>query len=193
VTARKAYAQAFVEMRVEDPEAESALAVARERLAAGRALADLRRLRLFELAGALAGPDVIAARLHASTQFYNPAKERCRIRTSSADPAPLAANEALVLVFERGGERRPAAERWWRHQERRRVEIREGVVWVLTAAPGADPAELAGELAVLRDRGHGLLANPHVEEHRVCVGEAPPLDWISRRPPAAGRRARRGS
>ena len=45
--------QVYVELRAEDPEATSALAVARARLEAGRGLRSLRRVRVFELYGAL--------------------------------------------------------------------------------------------------------------------------------------------
>ncbi|HTR96692.1 MAG TPA: hypothetical protein VMH61_02225 [Candidatus Acidoferrales bacterium] len=193
MSARTQRAQGFVELRVEDPEAGSALAVARARLRDAAALADLRRLRLFELAGALPESAAISGLLHASTQFYNPAKERCVVRTSATDAAPLGGGEAMVLVFERGGERRPAAERWWRHEQQRRVEIREGVVWVIAAAPGADARAIAESLAPLRDRAHGLLANPHVQSYRVCAGGPPPLDWIAGASSPPGRRARRSA
>ena len=106
-------AQAFVELRAEDPEALSAFAVARAHLAAGRRLVALRRMRLFELWGALPGRAEMAERLHGSTQFYNPAKERCLVRTEDGDVAPFGPDESLVLVHERGGDRRLAAERWW--------------------------------------------------------------------------------
>src|SRR5262245_52622362 len=72
--------QAFVELLAEDPEAVSARAIARERLAAGRRLKSLRRLRVFELAGALPARAECEALLHRSTRFFNPAKERCTVR-----------------------------------------------------------------------------------------------------------------
>ncbi len=188
---RKQRAQAFVELASHDPEATSAFAVARERLEAGRALASLRRFRVFEIAGALLERDVIAQRLYGSTQFYNPAKERCTLRVSESDATPAPEADALVLVTERGGDRREGAERWWRHEARQRIEVREGVVWALAFAPGADAAALAEELAVTRDRAHGLFANPHFQDHRVVVGGAPPLDWLTRRVPRGTRRGGR--
>jgi hypothetical protein len=189
MAAARRLAQLFVELRSEDPEAASALGVARASLVAGRALVSLRRLRVLEFAGALPETDVLAEKLHASTQFHNPAKERCTLRTAEDDPAPIAAEEALVLVVERGGERRPTAERWWRGEMGKRVEVREGVVWVLRFAAGADPGALAEALAVTRDRAHGLFSNPHFQDHRVCVGGVPALNWMTRR---AGRAPRRG-
>ena len=45
--------QAFVELRSEDAEAQSAFDVARSRLGAGARLRSLRRVRLFELTGSL--------------------------------------------------------------------------------------------------------------------------------------------
>jgi hypothetical protein len=171
-------AQAWIELRADDPEALSALAVARARLAAGAALEGVRRLRLFELAGPLPARALLGDLFHRSTQFYNPAKERCTVRVKPQQPAPLGPGEAAVLVFERGGERRAAAERWWEHESGRAVEVREGVVWALRFAAGADPEREALALAVLRDRQHGLLCNPHSQESRVALGE-PPLAWMT--------------
>jgi hypothetical protein len=179
--------QAFVELRTEDVTAASALPVARAQLAAGHALAGLRRLRLFEVTGGAGDAGELAARLHGSTQFYNPAKERCHVRTHEGEAAPVAADEVLVLVVERGGERRQAAERWWRHETGERVEVREATLWALRFEPGTDGLEAAEALAVARDRGHGLFANPHAQDHRVSRGGLP-LDWITQRPASAARR-----
>ncbi len=193
MAARKRCVQAFVELRSEDPEATSALAVARERLEAGRGLASLRRFRVFEIAGSELGASAIAERLHGSSQFYNPAKERCTLRAAAEEQPPAAPEEALVLVFERGGARRTGAERWWRHASGERVEVREGVVWALGFGPGGEPAARATELAATRDRAHGLFANPHFQECRVCAGALPPLDWMTRRDPRPARRGRRST
>jgi len=180
-------AQAWIALRAEDPEAASAFAVARERLAAAGSLRALRRYRVFELRGALPGTAALADLLHRSTQFYNPSKERCAVRADGAAPSPVGAGEAVVLVAERGGDRRAAAERWWRHETGEKLEVREGVAWVLDFEPGADAAALAAELAVARDRATGLFCNPHAQAAEVATG-APPLErW-----PGA-RRARRGA
>ena len=170
--------QAWIEPVSDDPEAVSALAVARTHLAAGRALRSLRRLRLFELTGALPARAGLEGMLHRSIQFYNPHKERCSVRVVAADPAPLAPGEQVVLVVERGEERRGAAERWWRHETGKEIEVREGVAWVM-AFEGleTDPAGAAADLAVVRDRRHGLLCNPHAQEHRVAAGTIP-LPWM---------------
>ena len=40
---------------------------------------------------------------------------------------PIEPREIVVLVTERDGERRPAAERWWRHETGKDIEVREGV------------------------------------------------------------------
>lgn len=174
-------AQAWIELKSDDPEAVSALEVARAHLAAGRALKSLRRVRLFELSGALPTRAGLEGLLHRSIQFYNPHKERCSVRTAASDAAPLAAGEHVVLVFERGEERRGGAERWWRHETGRDIEVREGVAWAMAFEPQEpDPAGAAAELAVLRDRRHGLLCNPHAQEHRVAVGRIP-LPWMGTR------------
>ena len=193
MTERKRRAQAYVELRAEDPEADSALAVAVAHLDAGRALESLRRVRVFELAGALPGRALLAEHLHGSTQFYNPAKERCIVRAEEGGTAPFAPDETLVLVLERGGERRPAAERWWRQESGERIEVREGLVWAMRFAAGADAFARAGELAVTRDRTHGLFANPHSQDARVWPDAAPPLDWLSRKRVRAPARARRSA
>jgi len=181
--------QAFVELRAEDAEAVSAFEVARHRLAAGARLRSLRRVRLFELTGPLPARAEAEDLLHRSTRFYNPAKERCSVRLAEGDPAPFAADEQLVLVSDRGLERRAAAERWWRHETGERVEVREGLVWALAFEPGADAAREAGSLAAVEDRAHGLLSNPHFQDWRPGVGTSPPWPWLGA-PKRAVRRKR---
>jgi hypothetical protein len=173
--------QAWILPIADDPEAASALAVARSRLAAGRGLETLRRFRLVEIAGTAADADTIARRLHESTQFYNPHKERCRLRTASREGVPAELGETLVLVHERGGDRRPAAERWWRHESGESVEVREGVVWALGFAAGEDAAARAEELTVLRDARHGLLCNPWSQRSAVATGPVA-VPWIAEEP-----------
>jgi hypothetical protein len=143
----------------------------------------LRRLRVFELRGALPDRAALEALLHRSIQFYNPAKERCTLRLDPLEAAPLAADEVGVLVLERGGERRPAAERWWKHETGTPAEIREGVAWALRLGAGALAGKAAGDLAILRDRGHGLLSNPHWQDAHVAAGKVP-LPWIPSESPA---------
>ncbi len=179
---RTLVAQAWVELRTADPEAVSALSVARASLPAGRALRSLRRMRLFELSGALPAREGIEQHLHRSSQFYNPHKERCTVRAARADPAPVARDEHVVLVFDRGEERRGGAERWWRHELGHDVEVREGVAWLLGLEPGLrDAAAAVEELSVLRDRRHGLLCNPHAQEYLVAAATGIPLPWMTRR------------
>ena len=178
--------QAWVELRAEDPEAVSALAVARARLADGRRLAGLRRLRLFELAGLPPGEAGVEELLLRSTWFYNPHKERCMVRANPRQGTPALPGERAVLVFERGGERRPAAERWWLHETGRAIQVREGLAWLLRFEPGEGAAERAAELAVLGGRRRGLLCNPHAQEHRLAGGGEIPLPWIGAEGPGAG-------
>jgi hypothetical protein len=185
-------AQAWIEPVADDPEATSALAVARERLPGGRALEGLRRLRVFELRGALPDRAAIEELLHRSIQFYNPAKERCTLRLDPHEAAPLAADEVGVLVLERGGERRPAAELWWTHETGTPAEIREGVAWALRLGAGARAEREAGDFAILRDRGHGLLCNPHWQDAHVAAGEVP-LPWIASGSPAKSAAASRSA
>lgn len=177
--------QAWIELKADDPEAQSTLEVARSHLEAGRDLESVRRMRLFELSGKLPGGDDVASLLHRSTQFYNPHKESCTVRLTAEDPVPLAEGETAVLVVERGGDRRPAAERWWHHETGQRIEVREGVVWALRfRKPGLAPAR---ELAELRDRAHGLLVNPHSQDGAVAP-ESVPLAWWTALPRAADSR-----
>src|SRR5262249_1961956 len=124
--------------------------------------------------------EAVAALLHRSTRFYNPAKERCTLRASERDPAPFAAGEALVLVVDRGLERRPAGERWWKHETGTKVEGREAIAWALACEPGEDGAARAAELAEVRDRRHGLFANPHFQDWRPGSAAALPWPWIER-------------
>lgn len=176
---RTTVAQAWIELVSDDPEAVSALAVARAHLPAGRALRTLRRLRLFELSGALPTRAQLEDLLHRSIQFYNPHKERCAVRTAASDPAPLVDGEHAVLVFERGEERRGGAERWWKHETGREIEVREGLAWAMTfEPPAANPAEAIEDLTVVRGRRHGLLCNPHAQEYRVATGPIP-MPWLA--------------
>lgn len=172
-------AQAFIALRAEDPEAATALAVARTNLADGASLTALRRERLVEITGARGDVASIARTLHGSIQFYNPAKERCILRAPGDSPPPFGAEEACVCVIERGGDRRAAAERWWRHETGERVTVREATVWVLAVGEGADALACAQSLATARDRTHGLFANPHVQDVRVAPGGDVPLPWIA--------------
>jgi len=181
--------QAFVELRAEDAEAESALEVARTRLEAGKRLRALRRVRLFELTGSLPARGQAEELMHRSTRFYNPAKERCTVRDAASGAAPFRPEEALVLVVDRGAERRPAAERWWKHETGEKVEVREGQVWALTFEPGADATAEAASLASVADRAHGLLSNPHFQDWRPGSGASPPWAWFepAKRTPARRR------
>ena len=171
--------QAFVELRAEDPEAVSAFEVARERLAAGARLRSLRRVRVFELSGLLPPREETQDLLHRSTRFYNPVKERCTLRASASEPVPFRPEEALVLVVDRGLERRPAAERWWKHETGAKVEVREGLAWALAFEPGTDAAREAASLAAVEDRATGLLCNPHFQDWRAGEGARLPWPWVS--------------
>jgi hypothetical protein len=179
MSAAAGLAQAFVELRAEDPEAVSAFEVARDRLQAGARLRSLRRVRVFELSGNLPERDELQALLHRSTRFYNPSKERCTLRVRKDEPAPFRADESLVLVVDRGLERRPAAERWWRHETGAKVEVREGLAWALGFEPGADAARETASLAAVEDRATGLLSNPHFQDWRPGKGAAPPWPWMA--------------
>jgi hypothetical protein len=139
--------------------------------------------------GVLPAGAELAEWVHRSTQFYNPHKERCRVRAAAGEPAPIAADERAVLVFDRGGARRAAAERWWRHATGRGAAVREGVAWVASAEPGADARAVLEELTLVRDRQRGLLCNPHAQEWRPAPA-AVPLPWFSAPRPRLARTRR---
>jgi len=183
-------AQAWIELKSDDPEAVSALAVARAHLPGGTGLRSLRRVRLLELTGALPGREGIEDLLHRSIQFYNPHKERCVVRTAALEAPPVTPGEVVVLVVDRGGDRRGAAEHWWQHQAGETIEVREGVAWRIGFDPSADAPALAADLAVVQGRGHGLLCNPNAQDCDVVTGTVP-LPWIpvatSRGEAASGR------
>ncbi len=181
----KSLLQVYVELRAEDPEAVSALGVARARLDAGCTLRSLRRVRVFELRGELPAREQSEDLLHRSTRFYNPAKERCTVRMQPADPAPFRAQEELVLVVDRGLERRVAAERWWKQETGAKVEVREGTAWALEFEAGTDATAAAASLASVTDRAHGLLSNPHFQDWKAGHGSAPPWPWLGGRAVAA--------
>jgi len=178
--ARPTVAQAWIEPVADDPEALSALGVARRCLGA-EGLRSLRRARLIELEGALPPAAELAARLHDSTRFYNPNKERCHLRVSPADPAPLAPGERAVLVFDRGGERREGSERWWKRATGARIRVREGTAWIFAAGSAEEAEALLGGLTEVEDLRHGLLCNPHAQESRRG-GDAVPIEWFAAKP-----------
>lgn len=184
----------FVTLRSGDPEAASALEVARRCLEGGDALASLRRMRCFELRGDLPELAELAERLHHSTQFYNPSKETVALHAGDPATSPFGPGEGGVLVFDRGGERRAAAERWWRHECGARIEVREGVAWAVRFASGDVTAGRLEGLAVSTSRAHGLFCNPHAQEWRALLpGEAPPPDWMSHKYTARRGTARGGT
>jgi hypothetical protein len=170
-------AQAWIELVAEDPEAVSAREVARARLAAGRGLESLRRLRVIEILGPLPDAERTARLLHESTQFYNPHKERCTLRTRVEDPARVGGGDVGLAVWDRGGARRPAAERWWRHETGATARVSEATVWVMRFAPGVDAESAARDLGRVRDARHGLFCNPFAQEMRAASGR-PPMPWI---------------
>ncbi len=176
----KPVAQAFIALRAHDPEAVSAIHAAQRHLPEGAGLTRLRRWRLVELRGALPERAEVEDLLHRSTQFYNPSKEKCTVRRHEEDAVPVVPDEQVLLVTERGGERRPSAERWWRHETGERVEVREGLVWGLTFADGTDAARAAESLALATSRDCGLFANPHAQSCKLTEG-APPLGWLAGR------------
>jgi hypothetical protein len=170
-------AQAWIELASEDPEALSALAVARAHMPAGRGLRSLRRLRLMEVTGKVPARDRLEQLLHRSTQFYNPHKERCHVRLAATEPPPLAGDERVVLVIDRDQSRRGAAERWWLHETGDAVEVSEGLAWALCFDDGVDADAAMEGLTLVRGRRHGLLCNPHSQECRTA-GEEIPVPWI---------------
>jgi hypothetical protein len=179
-------AQAWIELRSDDPEAVSALEIARRRVAGGRRLRSLRRIRLFELTGSLPSQAKLADLLHRSTQFYNPHKELCTVRMRGGALPATDATTWVALVTERDGGRRAAAERWWRHETVRTSRSarpspgfkRSMVRWTKAAAE---------ELTVLRDRRHGLLCNPHAQQWSLSGADVP-LPWIRVEPRGDGTR-----
>ena len=173
--------QAWIELLANDPEAVSAAQVARTRLRAGREIRSMRRLRLIELQGRLPTRPKLEKLLHLSTQFYNPHKERCDVRVAPRDRSPVPAGADVVVVTERGGERRPAAERWWRQETGQDIEVREGVAWVVEWDKDRG---LLDDLVRLQGREHGLLCNPFAQEARTSSNKIP-LPWISPAPPAS--------
>ena len=76
-------------------------------------------------------------------------------------------------------DRRPAAERWWRHETGHKVEVREGLAWALGFEPGVDSAREAESLAAVEDRATGLLCNPHFQDWRPGTGVSPPWPWLT--------------
>jgi hypothetical protein len=172
-------AQAWMERIASDPEAVSALAVARAHLDVGRSLVNLRRMRVIEVTGPLPAADELRELLHRSSQFYNPHNERCHLRIAEADAPPLDADERAVLVTERGEERRAGAERWWKHETGAVVEVREGVAWAMRFdLPAKQVAAAVESLALLRDRRTGLLCNPHAQDVGIA-GTKVPLPWLA--------------
>lgn len=166
--------QAWVTLRADDPEAASAWSIGRTLDAR---LVSLRRSRLIEIHGSSLDVAAALALLHASTQFYNPHKQRCVVRARAGDPIPGDADPVYVAVWERGGERRRAAERWWLHETGDAVEVHEATVWELRSDPPSEREAVAVSLTLLRDARHGLFCNPWSQEFRTLGHDAAP-PWI---------------
>ena len=177
-------AQAWIETIAQDPAAVSALVIARRTLAGVGDLRSLRRVRLIEIEGRLPDAITLAARLHDSTRFYNPHKERCTVRRLRTDATPLEPTERAALVFDREGERRPASERWWKRVTGDTVRVREGTVWIAGAASADETGAALNMLMPGPGFGQGLLCNANAQEFRRADSTVP-LPWFSAR---AGRR-----
>src|SRR5262249_941797 len=138
---RSRSAQAWVELRSADPWAWTALHAIRTHLFEGRQLRSVRRVRLFELSGALPARSRLEDLLHRSTHFYNPHKGGWVVRRGARGPVPVGAGDTTVLVWERDGGRCGAAERWLKRETGKAVRVRESTVWVLGWEPGLSEAE----------------------------------------------------
>ena len=162
---RSASGAGLVELRAEDPEASSALVVARERLDGGARAARAAALPRVRAARRAAG-DATSSRSGCTARRSStiPAKERCVVRAGGRrSPSPVAGRaRRSCWSSSAAASAGAAAERWWRHETGARVEVREGVVVGAAVRAGRGRARRSARSWRWRATArHGLFCNPH--------------------------------
>jgi hypothetical protein len=156
-------------LKVNDPTALTAHETLQRALGYGRAVAGVSRSEVWGFRWREAvDPMPVLERLARETNLLlNPNKHRMEIAVGGGALAPR--GNVWVLVWT-AGEGSGLEETLRRHRllSGGVPVARRGTLWELDlAGPPAERAGLAEEIAVARERGRGLLANPHVADVRI--------------------------
>lgn len=156
-------------LKVNDPTALTALETLQRALGYGRGVAGVSRSEVWGFRWLeTIDPAPVLERLARETNLLqNPNKHRMEIAVGPGALAPR--GNVWVLVWT-AGEGSDLEETLRRHRllSGSVPAVRRGTLWELDLAGGpAERARLAEEIAVTRERGRGLLANPHVADLRI--------------------------
>ncbi len=168
-TAKHVDLELFVTLRVVDRVALTARRTLTERLGYGGILADLKRQDYYRVAVAGDEEEALAYLREIAkntTLFANPNKE-----TFSVEPVkrPLSKDNSYVALvypweglFDQSLCRHLTLDLGYDGV----VAAGRGVAWTIKLAPGVNP-KYVEEILVARERGRGLLVNPHAEKYEI--------------------------
>jgi hypothetical protein len=161
-------------LKVNDPTALTALETLQRALGYGRAVAGVHRSEIwaFRWRDALEPVPRLARLARGTNLLLPPNKHRMEIAAGGDTLSPRGNVSVLVWTAGEGSELEETLRRH-RLVTGEVPLVRRGTLWELDlAGEAAERVRLAEEIAVARERGRGLLANPHVND--VWVFEAPP-------------------
>lgn len=162
-------------LKVNDPTALTATTTLQRALAYGRVVRSAARSRIwsFSWEGTVDARSALKRLVEETNLIRNPNKHFLEVRVG--DEALTPRGNAWVLVYTEGeGADLEDTLRRHRLMEGEVPSVGSATLWELDLE--ADPAErnrIAEEIAVVRSRKAGLLANPHTEN--VVLFEAPPM------------------
>lgn len=168
-------------LKVNDPTALTAHETLQRAMGYGRTVAGVGRSEVwsFRWPDAVEAAPILERLARETNLLLNPNKHRMEIAVGAGALSPR--GNAWVLVWT-AGEGRDLEETLRRHRllSGAMPVVRKGTLWELdlAGAPAAR-ARLAEEIAVARERGRGLLANPHVADVRI-FGEPPAASAVVR-------------
>lgn len=161
-------------LKVNDPTALTAHETLQRALGYGRTVAGVSRSEVwgFRWPETIDAAPVLERLARETNLLLNPNKHRMEIAVGASALSPRGNVWVLVWTV---GEGRDLEETLRRHRllTGSVPAVRKGTLWELDLAGApAERARLAEEIAIARERGRGLLANPHVSDVRI-FGEPP--------------------
>ncbi len=161
-------------LKVNDPTALTTHETLQRALGYGRTVAGVGRSEVwgFRWGESVEAAPILERLARETNLLLNPNKHRMEIAVGTGVLSPR--GNVWVLVWT-AGEGRDLEETLRRHGlvSGSMPAVRKGTLWELDlAGVGAERARLAEEIAVARERGRGLLANPHVADVRI-FGDPP--------------------
>ncbi len=158
-------------LKVTDPTALTARETLQRALGYGRHLRAAARSQIwaFRWDEAVDARELLGRLAVDTNLLLNPNKHLYRIAVDGEPVEPRGNAWVLVWVSGEGNETEDVLRRH-RLLPGTPPRILHGVLWELDLdAAEVERERLAGEIAVTRERGKGLLANPHVEDARVFI------------------------